>query len=271
MAIRFDKMSGCGNDFILIDNREMAVPEDDPAGFAAKICRRRVSVGADGLILIERSATADFKWRFFNADGSAADMCGNGARCAALFAFLRGIAGAGMAFETGAGTIRARVDGEFIRISIPDPSDLCLEYEIRLNGEAYTVSSIHTGVPHLVVSVPDLDAVPVAALGRALRFHPAFGPAGTNVNFISEDDDALAVRTYERGVEDETLACGTGSTAAALVAAALGRKSSPVRVLTRSGEFLTVHFRKDGARFHDIFLEGGARMIYRGELPEAFC
>jgi diaminopimelate epimerase len=273
MGIIFNKMSGCGNDFILIDNREKVVPDGDLAGFAERICRRRVSVGADGLILIEKSATADFKWRFFNTDGSSADLCGNGARCAARFAFLHGIAGTEMVFETGAGKIRARVDGEHIRICMPDPSDLRLEFEIRLDDKAYIVSSIDTGVPHLVVPVSDLEALPVAALGRALRFHPAFEPAGTNIDFVSfQDEDVLAVRTYERGVEDETLACGTGSVAAAVVSAALGRKSSPVRVLTRSGEFLTIHFRKDGERFRGVLLEGGARMIYRGELQaEALC
>ena len=267
--IAFTKMSGSGNDFILIDNRARVVDEEALPRFITGICRRRISVGADGVILIDPSATADFRWRFFNADGSPAEMCGNGARCAARFAFICGIAGAAMRFETEAGVIHARVNGPRVSVKMTDPHSLRQAVHLDLASGVLQVSSINTGVPHVVVMASDLENVDVRGLGREIRFHPDFAPAGTNANFIGVDSDGgIAIRTYERGVEDETLACGTGSVAGALVAAATLNLTSPIRVRTRSGETLTVHFRRDGGRFHDIYQEGGARLIYVGHLCE---
>ena len=267
--IPFFKMSGSGNDFIVIDNRNPVVPADRVPQLVVGACRRKLSVGADGLILIEASETADFRWRFFNADGSLPDMCGNGARCAARFAFLHDIAGRKMAFETLAGIIAAEVEADGVRIRMTAPKGLVPDFELALNGQLVTVGRINTGVPHVVMMVDDLDAVDVLTVGRAIRYHPDFAPDGTNVNFVSRSTDGrIRIRTYERGVEDETLACGTGNVAAALLLADRYGLDSPVALTTRSGSRLTVHFQRSQDRFEDVFLEGDARVIYHGELWE---
>lgn len=268
--IPFYKMNGCGNDFILIDNRAGHVA-GDPAPFARRVCRRKLSVGADGLILIEASDRVDFQWQFYNADGSRAEMCGNGARCAARLAHELGIAGPHMHFQTDAGPIEAQMRGDRVRIKMTPPSACRLDDTLELAGGALTVSSINTGVPHVVVekdTPADADIVP---LGREIRYHAAFAPAGTNVNFIhSAQANRLQVRTYERGVEDETLACGTGCVAAALVTAARRGWPSPIPVTTRSGGILTIHFEREGEGFRGVYLEGDARIVYTGEIqPDA--
>jgi len=271
--VPFFKMSGSGNDFIVIDNRQPRIPEDGLLEFVHRVCRRRISVGADGLILIESSPRADFKWRFFNSDGSSADLCGNGARCAARFAWLNHIAESRMTFETEAGMIQAQVDRGRVRISMPEPKDLRMDIALEVAGKSFAMDSIHTGVPHAVILTDDTDRLDVVGLGRQIRFHPVFAPAGTNVNFVRllPDGQHIAVRTYERGVEDETLACGTGSVASALVVASRYNWSSPVRVLTRSGEELCVYFAGARDAFRELFLEGDARVIVSGTVcPEAW-
>ena len=263
----FAKMSGSGNDFILIDNRGGLVTESELPALIAGSCRRRLSVGADGVILIEASDAADFRWRFFNSDASPAAMCGNGARCAARFAFLEGICGRRLRFETEAGLIEARVDGVGVQVKMTEPRDLELDIAVELASGAVPVSFVDTGVPHVVVLTEGIEGIDVAERGREIRFHPRFAPAGANANFICpEPSGAIAIRTYERGVEGETLACGTGAVAGALVAACKLGMVSPVRVRTRSGEFLTVHFEKNAGRFHDVYQEGDARLICRGVL-----
>jgi len=268
----FVKMSGSGNDFILVDNRSRALDESDLTGFIAAICRRRLSVGADGVILIEASETADFRWRFFNADGSSAEMCGNGARCAARFACLSEICGPQVRFETGAGVVEAQVDGVRVKVKMTDPRDLRLDIPIPLASGSLIGCSINTGVPHVVVLGAGVEDLDVAGRGREIRFHTQFAPAGINVDFICPElPGAIAIRTYERGVEAETLACGTGAVAGALVAACKLGLASPVRVRTRSGEYLTVYFEGNGGRFCEVYQEGEARLIYRGVLhPEAW-
>lgn len=270
--IPFTKMSGSGNDFILIDNRRGAVDETRLAEFIVGVCRRRISVGADGVILIEESSRADFRWRFFNPDGSPAAMCGNGARCAARFAYREGIAGQSMEFETSAGLIAAQVHEPRVRVRLTPPHGLEVGFSLALAGGTRSVSRINTGVPHAVIEVDDLEGTDVIALGREVRRHPHFSPEGTNANFVQKvGPGRIALRTYERGVEDETLACGTGAAAAALVTAAAHGWSSPVSVLTRGGETLTVHFRRSGGQFCDVYQEGFARVVYTGELcPEAW-
>jgi diaminopimelate epimerase len=269
----FAKMSGTGNDFILIDNRSRALQESNLSTLIARICRRRLSVGADGVILIEPSKAADFRWRFFNSDGSSAEMCGNGARCAARFAHLQGICGADLRFETDAGLVHAQVRGIRVNVKMTDPHSLRLTIPIELTSGSLTVSSINTGVPHAVVVEPEVDKLDVLGLGREIRFHSHFAPAGANANFICvEPRGGIAIRTYERGVEGETLACGTGAVAGALVAACRIGLPSPVGVRTRSGEILTVHFGRTNGRFHDVYQEGDARLIYTGNIhPEAWC
>jgi diaminopimelate epimerase len=271
-SIPFFKMSGAGNDFILIDNRNGIVPEDNLPLFAANVCRRKLSAGGDGLILLEDAPSADFKWRFYNSDGSIAEMCGNGARCAARFAFLNGIAEKQMRFETVAGVIHARILDECVKVKMTDPHSLSLGVEINVQGKAIRCGSVNTGVPHVVVGVDDIETVDVVTIGKAVRFHERFAPAGTNVNFVAMDTDGMwTARTYERGVEDETLACGTGMAAVAIVLAAQSASDSPISLKTRSGSSLKIHFTQAGEAFSDIFLEGDARIIYEGRLnPEAW-
>jgi diaminopimelate epimerase len=271
--VAFVKMSGSGNDFILIDHRSGGLDESLLDRFVVGICRRRLSVGADGVILIESSQTADFRWRFFNADGSDADMCGNGARCAARLAHQLKICGSDVRFETGAGTVRAQVFGTRVKVGLTEPHSLRLEVPVSVDGRTLAVSSINTGVPHVVASTAQVDDLDVAVLGREIRFHPQFAPDGANVNFIcpNASGGGIAIRTYERGVEGETLSCGTGAVAGALVAALRFGLASPVRVSTRSAETLTVFFRQRDGQFHDIHLEGEARFIYSGVIhPEAW-
>ncbi len=266
--IPFVKMSGTGNDFILIDHRKSLIEPDAMSSLAAAVCRRKFSVGADGLILLENSEKVDFRWQFFNADGSVAEMCGNGARCAARFAFMQGIAPAKMCFETLAGIIEAEVaDGE-VAVKMTDPVNLCLQQTIYVNNAPLTLHSINTGVPHAVVFVDNIEETDVRGLGKAIRYQEAFAPAGTNVNFVQKIGDAFKVRTYERGVEDETLACGTGSAACAIIASLLGKTTSPVEIITSGGDQLTILFEckpSDNA-ICNVYLKGPARIIYAGEL-----
>jgi len=268
--IPFYKMNGCGNDFILIDNRT-AMISSDPGAMARLVCRRKLSVGADGLIMIEAADDFDFRWQFFNADGSRAEMCGNGARCAARYAHELGIAGPKMTFLTDAGPIEAQIKDDRVKIKMTPPTDCRMAVDLDLKGGRRTVSSINTGVPHVVMEMEHLAATDVVAMGREIRHHARFAPAGTNVNFVqAEGEGRLRVRTYERGVEDETLACGTGCVAAALLTTLRRHWPSPIPVTTRSGGVLTIHFKTEGDRFRDVFLEGDARIVYTGEIqPEA--
>lgn len=267
--INFFKMSGSGNDFIVIDNRKKVVEENNLKTFISKICRRRMSVGADGIILLENAEGVDFRWRFYNTDGSRAEMCGNGARCVSRFAYLNRIAGSRMSFETDAGIIDAEVVDTEVMIKIPDPTGLKLNDSLKMNGGLISVSRVNTGVPHVVVEVDDLEEAQVVEVGRQIRYHEAFSPEGTNVNFTCYNDDRnLSIRTYERGVEDETLACGTGAIAGALIMACKLKSRSPIKVKTRSGGYLKVHFKVKEDHFFEVFLQGDARIIYRGELCE---
>ncbi len=265
--IDFTKMSGTGNDFILIDHRTPFLAEEDMPAFAKAVCERRVSVGADGLILLENSEAADFRWQFLNADGSWAEMCGNGARCAARFAHDRGIAPARMRFETVAGIIEAEVTGQSVKLKMTAPTGLRLHEKLQVNGQEQVVHSLNTGVPHAMLFMDDIAQAPVLEWGRLIRFHEHFQPAGTNVNFVQQQaGNGLIVRTYERGVEGETLACGTGAVAAAIIAGLLGQVRPPVTVTTSGGEELIIHYALTGQEIADVFLEGPANFIYEGRL-----
>ena len=266
------KMSGSGNDFILIDNRGgimEALPLDD---FIRNVCRRKMSAGADGIILIEADAELDFRWRFYNADGSRAEMCGNGARCAARYAHLTGIAGPQMSFGTDAGTIQASVNDDRVKIGMTPPCDYKPEISLDMDGETVKMSALNTGVPHAVIRVDDIETAPVVDLGRRVRHHPEFAPAGTNVNFIAPlEGNRIAIRTYERGVEDETLACGTGSVAAALVYALQTGTDAPIEMMTRSHSRLTIYYEISGDTCSAVYMEGDARIIYTADLtPDAW-
>lgn len=263
----FWKMNGSGNDFILIDNRAGLVKEEDMGRLVARACRRRESVGADGVIFVVPSETADFGWRFFNADGGEAEMCGNGGRCVARFAFLKGIAGPSMTFETRVGPIQAEVHDRVVKVLMPTPHSLNMDVDLEFQEGWVACDSLNTGVPHVVVEVMDLARHPVVEQGRWIRFHPHFAPAGTNANFAhTTGPHQIEIRTYERGVEDETLACGTGSMAAALIAVKRGRVLPPVSVKTAGGEVLTIHLEQKGDAFERVWLEGNTSIVYKGEL-----
>ena len=257
MRIPFVKMHGAGNDFVLIDDRDASFPADGRV--IAAIAPRGVGIGCEGVILVQASQSADFRMRFFNPDGSEADMCGNGARCVAAFARETGAARSDrMRFETRAGEVEAEIVGpELVRISLPDPRDL---------GENF----VNSGVPHAIVPVDDLSAADVEGEGRRIRFSAEYAPDGTNVDFVAyEPPGRLSIRTYERGVEAETGACGTGSVAAALVGVAQHGLVFPVRVKTALGYELVVDGAWDGRAFSRVTLTGPVKRVFEGvvELP----
>ena len=267
--IEFYKMSGSGNDFIIIDNRDLSLNVGDLPAFARRICERKISVGADGLFFIEPSNTVDFKWQFFNSDGSMAEMCGNGSRCVARYAYLKGIARKKMSFETIAGIISAEVNDDIVKVRLTDPSPVQSIGELIFDDCQFVLDSVDTGVPHAVTFVDNLETCTVFEWGRKIRRHEYFQPKGTNANFATViDRHKIRVRTYERGVEDETLACGTGDVASVLAAASRGLVDSPVDVLVQSGETLRIYFTKKDDRFGEIYLEGKVKIVYQGFLFE---
>jgi len=268
--ISFTKMESGGNDFIIIDNRKKILPRT-LSKLAVNLCQRRSSIGADGLILLERTKKADYRMRIFNPDGSEPEMCGNGARCLARFAFIKGIASANTVIETKAGNVEAWVKGKKVKVKLSNPSDINLNFKISLKPRgSQKVNFINTGVPHVVVFVPTLDKVDVENLGRAIRYHQRFAPSGANVNFVTlQGRNSIYIRTYERGVEGETLACGTGAVASALISGLQRKVSSPVEVHTRGGETLKVEYviKKDTGKiekFKGVWLEGEVRVVYKG-------
>jgi diaminopimelate epimerase len=267
MRVDFVKMSGAGNDFVLIDNRAQTLKLERQQ--VARLCHRQKGVGADGLMLLEPcgGGQADWAWQFFNSDGSTAEMCGNGARCFARFAQrLTGRTGP-LSFQTQAGVIRARFEGDQVTIYLTDPVNLQLDQPVEVSTGVLTVHSLNTGVPHAVIFVPDADKAMVQRLGSEVRYHQQFAPKGTNVNFVQCLGPGLVrVRTYERGVEGETLACGTGVTASALIASCVHHFTSPVKVQVQSGDLLQVGFRPAGALFSEVCLTGPADFIFEGTI-----
>jgi diaminopimelate epimerase len=265
--IPFYKMSGSGNDFIIVDNRNGWVDEENLTEVIRKVCSKDMSLGANGFVLVENSKTVDFKWRFFNSDGSPAEMCGNGARCVARFAYLNKITGPDMVFETTAGIVHAQMKGDRVRIQMTDP---VFSHAGIVDTDAGRLAFIHlnTGVPHVVIKIEAPSAADVAGLGKTIRFHKMFSPEGANVNFCCiQKDGTLINRTYERGVEGETLACGTGCVASALaLAQTTGDLKSPVTVIPKSGEPLLVYYKRDFDRFYEVYLEGNARIICTGQI-----
>jgi diaminopimelate epimerase len=268
-TIPFWKMSGSGNDFVVIDNRRYLLR--GPMGpWAKKLCHRQFGVGADGLLLLERDSKEAFRMVYYNADGSRAEMCGNGARCMAWFAHARRAVGKVFRFATDAYPVGAIVKNNMVQVSLADARDYRPEVVVRVEGKTYRPAFINTGVPHAVLFVRDADKACVGSLGRALRFHKVFGPKGTNVDFMQKlNGHTLRVRTYERGVEGETLACGTGVTASAIAAALRGIVKVPVRCVVTGGDTLEVRFqmdRKNQTRpAMAITLKGPVRLTFKGE------
>jgi len=265
-TLKFWKMNGAGNDFVMLDNRDLSLKLD--ARTIARLCDRHRGIGADGVLLAEPARDGgDFRMRYYNADGGEAEMCGNGARCFARFVNrLNGGKLGGLKFETLAGMISAEFPGEQVRINMSAPHSLKLNQALDVAGRKLTVHSINTGVPHAVVFVEDLDGVDVSGLGSGLRYHPAFAPRGTNANFVkTAGGGAIAIRTYERGVEGETLACGTGMVACALIAHEIHHFPSPVSVKVKGGDTLQVAFERSGAEYGGVTLHGPADFVFQGE------
>ncbi|WP_461832098.1 diaminopimelate epimerase [Aquifex sp.] len=273
--MEFWKLQGSGNDFVIIDDRENSLENFlkekglSKEEFVKKVCAFHTGVGADGLILIKNpdNPENDFKWEFFNSDGSVAEMCGNGSRCAVRFAYEKGIAGKNVKFETLAGVIRAEVlNKRVIKVQLTPPNEP-QEKTLRTKEGDIRGFFINTGVPHFVVPVEDVEKINVIKLGRELRFHEEFQPKGTNVNFIQPvSEDTIKIRTYERGVESETLACGTGATASAIVSYISGLvKKKPVKVITKSGEELIIDFSEN---LKEVYLTGSVYKTFEGILSE---
>jgi diaminopimelate epimerase len=264
--LRFTKMNGAGNDFVLLDNRagNLALTREQ----IARVCDRHRGVGADGVLLLERATNgADFRMRYYNADGGEAEMCGNGARCFARFADRTAGPLEKLSFETPAGVIGAHLAGEVVTLQMSEPNDLRLDLEVPLSGEKVRASYIDSGVPHVVVPVAKVDEVDVCSLGAALRQHPIFAPRGANANFSEQRGPrSIAIRTYERGVEDETLACGTGVVASALIFAVTENVPGPIDVLVRGGDTLQVDFSREQNQFRNVTLTGPADFVFEGTI-----
>lgn len=255
MNLEFVKMHGAGNDFIMIDNRNGRLPLEDRR-WIVEIANRPDGIGCEGVIVVTNSEVADFRMMFFNPDGSEAELCGNGARCVAVFAREIGVAKHNqMRFETLAGEIAAEIVGkDIVKIRMPLPCDLRKNF-------------VNSGVPHCIVVVDKLDAVDVVGEGRKIRYSEEFAPNGTNVDFVHfVDQHSLDIRTYERGVEAETGACGTGSVAAAVVGVSQYGLSFPVAVTTIGGYKLIVDGDFTDGRFKSIYLLGPVKRVFRGEI-----
>ncbi len=268
MMLDFVKMSGAGNDFILADNRDRSISLSREQ--VARLCHRQFGVGADGLMLLVpcTSGRADWAWTFYNSDGSDAEMCGNGARCFARYVQrVTGRTQADLSFESLAGVIQAKVQGERVTVRLTPPHSLRLDEHVSTRTGILPVHSLNTGVPHAVVYVPDADQAMVQQLGAEIRHHDHFKPRGTNVNFVQiKGPGFIRVRTYERGVEGETLACGTGVTASALVSSRVHGFTSPVRVQVQGGDELAVSFQEKDGQFTEVELNGPATFVFEGRV-----
>ena len=267
MVLEFTKMNGAGNDFILIDNRARKIKLTTEQ--IVRLCDRHRGVGADGLMLLvpNTSGKADWAWEFYNSDGSSGEMCGNGSRC--FGRFVQKVTGnsSDFTFETEAGIVGAKFQGDRVTVNLTAPRDLRLDERLPVSTGLETVHSLNTGVPHAVLYVPDADKAMVMQLGPEIRRHQHFAPKGTNVNFVQVlGPNRIRVRTFERGVEGETLACGTGVTAAALVSSHVHKFASPVKVQVQSGDMLEVSFKQSNGVFDDVRLTGPAEFVFEGQI-----
>lgn len=257
--INFTKMVASGNDFVLMHYLSTGY---NLSWLARKVCDRKFGIGADGLLILEPSKKADIRMRIFNADGSEAQMCGNGARCSALFTGKKSTT-----IETKAGIIESLIRSNNVKIKLTEPKNLRLDMPITINGMISYINFINTGVPHAVIFVNNLDKIDVFRDGGKIRYHKKFAPGGTNVDFVKVlDKKSIKLRTYERGVEDETLACGTGAVASAVIASCkLGLLNhNTLKVITKSGELLRVCFDRTDNGFKNVWLEGAVNTAYKG-------
>ncbi|MCB2203365.1 diaminopimelate epimerase [bacterium] len=279
-SIHFTKAEGAQNDFVIVDDRDGMIDEELRRRFSIWSSHRRKGVGSDGSIFIDRSATHDFVMAFYNPDGSVGSMCGNGGRCAALFAERNGIAGNDMRFEVLGRSYHAVVDGSNIRLAFPPPEEISREITLQWEGEACSLDFIDTGAPHALLfasALPSvlrrlLQDVDMQRVGTALRHHEHFAPRGCNVNVLEAGEDGVfSIRTFEKGVEAETEACGTGTLAAGMAAHLRLGTAPPIRLRTHGGDVLTVHFSpgdwpQDDPRYfaEGLVLEGPAHLVFDG-------
>jgi len=272
--INFTKMSGAGNDFVFIDlklNTGIYITDN----FIKQICDRRNGVGADGLITIDDSSNYNFIMNYYNADGSTGSLCANGARCAILFASQTGrLEGKSAHFLSNEIAYQGKVisDSE-IQFNLNPPQKIKYNFKVKANGKLLNAHFADTGSPHVVIDIDEsegnlssLENIPVEKLGREIRYLPEFAPGGTNVNFVHRKDDAINIRTYERGVEAETLSCGTGSVAAALICYVTHKISTPIKLITKGNEKLFVNFEVEDSRVKNLTLTGPANKIFTGEI-----
>lgn len=268
MPIPFTKYSGCGNDFILIDNRVFCLSLKKTV--IQRLCHRQLGIGADGLIFLEKSNLPNtlYRMRIFNADGSEAEMCGNGLRCLAQYIRLKEAQTGPLFIETMYQRLEVSFTQNLVNATMPAPSAIT-QKKIFLDSQEITLHDLDTGVPHAVHFVDDLENEQLFKIAPLIRFHKEFGSQGTNVNFVKKQSDhSLSIRTYERGVEQETLACGTGATAAATVAAHAFGIKAPIAVHTKSGDILTIDFQIQDSHFTDLIMTGPAVKIFEGTIDE---
>ena len=262
----FYKLHGCGNDFIIVDIRSLSLSLEEMEQYTRTLCTPHFSIGADGMVFIDTSHEEGvaYKWHFYNSDGCRAEMCGNASRCVAYLAEHLGIAPKEHSFETDAGRIHVLVDRDSrtVRSQLTPPHSIEYDKELVYKGKTYTYHTVNTGVPHVVIFVDDISNIPVAELGAFIRYHHNFAPSGTNVNFVEvRSREDIYIRTYERGVEAETYACGTGAVASVVIAHGQGMVAESTNVHTLSGECLTISLEGK-----DVFLKGPVAYVYSGEL-----
>ncbi len=277
-SIEFTKMSGAGNDFVVMDNRSGVVAQ--PADLARVLCDRRKGIGADGLLLLEKSDRADFLMRYFNSDGSYGGMCGNGGRCISRYAQVKHIVNRSeMRFEALEHIYTASILHDDVRLSMKDPADFRINRSLTIGNSSLRFHYVNSGSPHCVFFLdenngllPSLNAINVEVLGREIRNHVSFSPEGANVSFVEQAAaNSFSVRTYERGVEAETLACGTGAVAVGLLSCEVKNTTSPISLRVRSGEILTVEFLRTGpALYKEVSLRGSAHIVFNGVVNYEF-
>lgn len=258
----FSKYSGLGNDFIFIDDRSLAFPIDQE--IIQNMCHRKLGIGSDGLVLVQKSQKADILMRIFNSDGNEAEMCGNALRCLYLFLEEIGFSSTSYLIETYERLLRISKEGDKVLCEMGEPKILKIDQKLSLGNQTFVGHFVNTGVPHFVIFVDDLKKVDVENLGRVLSFNPYFGLARSNINFVRICNDCLEIRTYERGVEEETLACGTGAAAAAVVAHLTHKIPSPIEVQTKLGSTLKFNFDMLGGNIQNINMIGDASYVFKG-------